>query len=129
MPLWEDFINSLKGAAKGIASVPGALIGNVAAGGAQFGAAQTFKGSPEAAAAAGIAAETGTQKSLQKAGLSTVQDTTAKVVDPVLYAAQKAEQYVFSPIIARPISTAFLLTQPVVYTSLVSMVKVFSSQM
>ena len=87
MPLWEDFINSLKGAAKGIASVPGALIGNVAAGGAQFGAAQTFKGSPEAAAAAGIAAETGTQKSLQKAGLSTVQDTTAKVVDPVLYAA------------------------------------------
>lgn len=112
MPLWEDFIKSIKGAAKGIASLPGALIGNVATSGAQLGAAQTFKGSPMAAAAAGIAAETGTQKSLQKAGLSTVQDTTAKVVDPVLYAAQKAEQYVFSPIIARPISTAFLLTDP-----------------
>jgi hypothetical protein len=78
MPLWEDFINSLKGAAKGIASLPGAIIGNVASSGAQFGAAQTFKGSPEAAAAAGIAAETGTQKSLQKAGLSTVEATGGK---------------------------------------------------
>jgi hypothetical protein len=112
MPLWEDFINSLKGAAKGIASLPGAIIGNVASSGAQFGAAQTFKGSPEAAAAAGIAAETGTQKSLQKAGLSTVEATGGKIVDPILYTAQKAEQYVFSPIIARPISTAFLLTDP-----------------
>jgi hypothetical protein len=112
MPLWEDFVNSVKGAAKGLASIPGAILGNVATSGAQLGAAQTFKGDPMAAAAAGIAAETGTQKALQKAGLSTVQDTTAKVVDPVLYAAQKAEQYVFSPIIARPISTAFLLTDP-----------------
>jgi hypothetical protein len=112
MPLWEDFINSVKGAAKGIASIPGALIGNVASSGAQLGAAQTFKGDPTAAAAAGIAAETGTQKALKKAGLSTVDTSVAKAVDPVLYAAQKAEQYVFSPIIARPISTAFLLTDP-----------------
>jgi hypothetical protein len=112
MPLWEDFINSIKGAAKGIASIPGALIGNVASSGAQLGAAQTFKGDPTAAAAAGIAAETGTQKALQKAGLSTVDTSVTKAVDPVLYAAQKAEQYVFSPIIARPISTAFLLTDP-----------------
>lgn len=112
MPLWEDFVNSIKGAAKGIASIPGSLIGNIASSGAQMGAAQTFKGDPAAAAAAGIAAETGTQKALQKAGLSTIQDTNAKVVDPVLYASQKAEQYVFSPIIARPISTAFLLTDP-----------------
>jgi hypothetical protein len=112
MPLWEDFINSVKGAAKGIASIPGALIGNVASSGAQLGAAQTFKNDPMAAAAAGIAAETGTQKALQKAGLSTVDTSVTKAVDPVLYAAQKAEQYVFSPIIARPISTAFLLTDP-----------------
>ena len=112
MPLWEDFINSIKGAAKGIASIPGALIGNVASSGAQLGAAQTFKGDPTAAAAAGIAAEAGTQKALQKAGLSTVDTSVTKAVDPVLYAAQKAEQYVFSPIIARPISTAFLLTDP-----------------
>ena len=112
MPLWEDFINSVKGAAKGIASLPGAILGNVATSGAQLGAAQTFKGDPQAAAAAGIAAEMGTQKSLQKAGLSTVDTTVAKAVDPVLYAAQKAEEYVFSPIIARPISTAFLLTDP-----------------
>jgi hypothetical protein len=112
MPVWDDFINSLKGAAKGIAQLPGALIGNIASSGAQLGAAQTFKGDPRAAAAAGIAAEAGTQKSLQKAGLATVDTSVTKVVDPVLYAAQKAEQYVFSPIIARPISTAFLLTDP-----------------
>jgi len=112
MPLWEDFINSVKGAAKGLSQLPGAILGNVAMGGAQLGAAQTFKGDPRAAAAAGIAAETGTQKALQKAGLVTVDDTTGKVVDPVLYASQKAEEYVFSPIIARPISTAFLLTDP-----------------
>ena len=112
MPLWEDFINSVKGAVKGIASIPGAIIGNVASSGAQLGAAQTFKGDPTAAAAAGIAAEAGTQKALQKAGLSTVDTSVTKAVDPVLYAAQKAEQYVFSPIIARPISTAFLLTDP-----------------
>jgi hypothetical protein len=112
MPLWEDFINSLKGAAKGIASIPGALVGNIASSGSQLGAAQTFKNDPVAAAAAGIAAETGTQKALKKAGLSTVDTSVTKAVDPVLYAAQKAEQYVFSPIIARPISTAFLLTDP-----------------
>jgi hypothetical protein len=112
MPLWEDFVNSIKGAAKGIASIPGAILGNVASSGAQLGAAQTFKNDPMAAAAAGIAAETGTQKALQKAGLSTVDTSVTKAVDPVLYAAQKAEQYVFSPIIARPISTAFLLTDP-----------------
>jgi hypothetical protein len=112
MPLWEDFINSIKGAAKGIASIPGALVGNIASSGSQLGAAQTFKNDPVAAAAAGIAAETGTQKALKKAGLSTVDTSVTKAVDPVLYAAQKAEQYVFSPIIARPISTAFLLTDP-----------------
>jgi hypothetical protein len=112
MPVWDDFINSLKGAAKGIAQLPGALIGNIASSGAQLGAAQTFKGDPRAAAAAGIAAEMGTQKSLQKAGIATVDTTIAKAIDPVLYTAQKAEEYVFSPIIARPISTAFLLTDP-----------------
>ena len=112
MPLWEDFINSVKGAAKGLSQLPGSILGNVATSGAQLGAAQTFKGDPRAAAAAGIAAETGTQKALQKAGLSTIDATAAKVVDPVLFAAQKAEEYVFSPIIARPISTAFLLTDP-----------------
>lgn len=112
MPLWEDFIGSVKNAAKGIASIPGAILGNVATSGAQLGAAQTFKGDPAAAAAAGIAAETGTQKALQKAGLSTVDTSVAKAVDPVLYAGQKAEQYVFSPLIARPFSTAFLLTDP-----------------
>ena len=112
MPLWDGFINSFKNAAKGIAELPGALIGNVLSSGAQLGAAQTFKADPRAAAAAGIAAEAETQKSLKKAGLATVDTSVTKAVDPVLYAGQKAEQYVFSPIIARPISTAFLLTDP-----------------
>ena len=112
MPLWEDFINSVKGAAKGLAQLPGSILGSVAQSGAQLGAAQTFKSDPRAAAAAGIAAEAGTQKALQKAGIATVDTTVAKAVDPVLFASQKAEQYVFSPIIARPISTAFLLSDP-----------------
>lgn len=112
MPLWEDFINSLKGAVTGISQLPGALIGNIASSGAQLGAAQTFKGDPVAAAAAGIAAEAGTQKALQKAGLATVDTSITKAIDPVLYASQKAEEYVFSPIIARPISTVNLLSDP-----------------
>lgn len=112
MPLWEDFTNSIKGALKGIAQIPGSILGSVAQSGAQLGAAQTFKNDPRAAAAAGIAAEAGTQKALQKAGLTTTDQTVGKVVDPILYASQKAEQYVFSPIIARPISTAFLLSDP-----------------
>jgi hypothetical protein len=112
MSLWEDFTNSIKGAAKAIGQLPGAIVGGVLQSGAQLGAAQTFKNDPMAAAAAGIAAETGTQKALKKAGLSTVDTTVTKAVDPVLYASQKAEEYVFSPIIARPISTAFLLTDP-----------------
>lgn len=110
--LWDNFTNILKGAGSGILDIPKGLIGTVAQSGAQLGAAQTFKGSPEAAAAAGIAAEAGTARSLAKAGFSTIEKPIAKAVDPVLYVANKAEQYVFSPIIARPISTVNLLTDP-----------------
>lgn len=112
MPLWEDFTNSIKGAIKSIGQLPGAVIGTVAQSGAQLGVAQTFKGDPAAAAVAGIAAGTGTQKALQKAGLSTTDKNVAKALDPVIIAGQKAEEYVFSPIFARPLSTVNLLSDP-----------------
>lgn len=110
--LWDNFTNILKGVGSGILDIPKGLIGTIAQSGAQLGAAQTFKGSPEAAAAAGIAAETGIARSLAKAGLGTIEKPIAKATDPVLYVAEKAEKYVFSPIIARPISTVNLLTDP-----------------
>ena len=112
MPLWEDFLNSIKGLGQGIAQLPGAVIGNVATSGAQLGTSQLYKGNPQAAAAAGIAAEMGTQKALEKAGIATLESTGAKVVDPVLFAGEQLNKYVFSPIITRPISTANLLADP-----------------
>jgi hypothetical protein len=108
MSLWSTFTDTLKG----IAQLPGALVGNVLSSGAQMGTSQLYKGQPEVAAAAGLAAEKATVKSLNKAGISTTQDTVKKVIDPVLIAGEKAEKYVFSPLVARPISTAFLLTDP-----------------
>jgi len=74
-----------------------------------LGTSSVFKSNPQLAAQAGIAAEQGLQKSLQNAGVSTTTATLAKVADPVLYAAEKAEKYVFSPI-ARGISTLNLVT-------------------
>lgn len=108
MSLWSTFTDTLKG----IASIPGTLLGSVAQSGAQMGTSQLYKNKPELAAAAGLAAEKATAKSLEKAGINTVDSTVKKVVDPVLIASEKAEKYVFSPIVARPISTAFLLTDP-----------------
>lgn len=68
--------------------------------------------SPEDAALAGIEIEKskigqyGSKESekFTKAGI--------QVIDPILELGQEAEKYVFSPLIARPISTAFLLTDP-----------------
>jgi hypothetical protein len=108
MSFWSTFTDTLKG----ITQLPGALLGNVASSGAKMGASQLFKGQPDLAAAAGLAAEKATVKSLNKAGVATTQDTVKKVIDPVLIAGEKAEKYVFSPLVARPISTAFLLTDP-----------------
>ena len=108
MSLWSAFTDTLKG----IANIPASLFGNVLSSTAKMGTERMFAGKPELAAAAGLAAEKATIKSLNKAGISTTQDTVKKVVDPVLIAAEKAEKYVFSPIVARPISTAFLLTDP-----------------
>ena len=74
-----------------------------------LGTSSVFKSNPQLAAQAGIAAEQGLQKSLQNAGVPTTTATLAKVADPVLYAAEKAEKYVFSPL-ARGVSTLNLVT-------------------
>ena len=76
-----------------------------------LGTSSVFKGNPQLAAQAGIAAEQGLQKSLKNAGVPTTDSTLVKIADPVLYAAEKAEKYVFSPI-ARGISTVNLATDP-----------------
>jgi hypothetical protein len=103
--LWDTFLGTVKGTV-------GAILGNVAQSGAGLGATQAFKGRPDLAAQAALGAEAATGRALEKAGITPVEKTVAKVADPVLWAGEKAEKYVFSPVIARPISTAFLLTDP-----------------
>lgn len=102
---WSAFLDTIKG-------VVGGLTGTVAKSGASLGATEVFKGRPDLAAQAAIGAEAATGRALEKAGITPVEKTVAKVADPVLWAGEKAEKYVFSPVIARPISTAFLLTDP-----------------
>ena len=103
--LWDTFLGTVKGTV-------GAILGNVAQSGAGLGATQAFKGRPDLAAQAALGSQAATGRALEKAGITPVERTVAKVADPVLYAGEKAEKYVFSPLIARPISTAFLLTDP-----------------
>lgn len=112
MSLWDDFLGILKGTGEVITSPLKGLLGGVVSTGTKAGAPSLFKGSPEMAAQAGLYAEAGTRKTLKDAGLLSYDQATAKVVDPVLIASEKAEKYVFSPIIARPIATSFLLTDP-----------------
>jgi hypothetical protein len=112
MPLWDNFLEVLKGTADVLTSPLKGLVGGLATTGTKVGTGAVFKGQPELAAQAGMAAEAGTRKSLKDAGLLTYDQGTAKIVDPVLTVAQKADEYVFSPIIARPLGTAFLLTDP-----------------
>lgn len=112
MSLWSGFVSTLKGAGKGVAEFAGGLVSPILGAGAAFGAGQVARTKPEVAAAAGLASQQAIDNSLKKAGLGNPQKSMAKVVDPVLEIANKAEQYVFSPIIARPISTAYLLTDP-----------------
>lgn len=116
MSLWSDFTGILKGAAKtigeGIASLPKGIIGTVTQAGTQIGAAQATKTDPVASALAGVSAVQATQKSLKKAGITTEDKGTMKVIDPVLKVATAADEYVFSPLIKRPLGTGFLLSDP-----------------
>ena len=110
MPLWDDFLNVVKGTVNVLTSPLRGITGGLVQTGAKMGAESVFKGQPELAAQAGMAAETSTQKALKKANLLTYDQGVAKIVDPVLTVAQKADEYVFSPLIARPLGAAFLLT-------------------
>ena len=112
MSLWSSFTGTLKNVGKGAVEFAGGLLSYPLAAASSFGAASVARSKPEVAAAAGLASQQAINKSLQDAGLGNSQKSMAKVVDPVLELANKAEQYVFSPIIARPISTAYLLTDP-----------------
>lgn len=112
MSLWSSFTGTLKNVGKGAVEFAGGLVSPILGAGASFGAASVARSKPEVAAAAGLASQQAINKSLEDAGLGNTQKSMAKVVDPVLELANKAEQYVFSPLIARPISTAYLLTDP-----------------
>lgn len=112
MSLWSGFTNTLKNVGKGAVEFAGGLVSPILGAGASFGAASVARTKPEVAAAAGLASQQAINNSLEKAGLGNTQKSMAKVIDPVLQVANKAEEYVFSPIIARPLSTINLLTDP-----------------
>lgn len=112
MSLWSSFTGTLKSVGKGAVEFTGGLLSYPLAAASSFGVASVARSKPEVAAAAGLASQQAINKSLEAAGLGNSQKSMAKVVDPVLEIANKAEQYVFSPIIARPISTYNLLTDP-----------------
>ena len=112
MSLWSSFTDTLKSVGKGAVEFAGGLVSPILGAGAAFGAASVARSKPEIAAAAQLASQQAINNSLEKAGLGNPQKSTAKVIDPVLEIANKAEQYVFSPLIARPISTVNLLTDP-----------------
>jgi len=108
MSFWDNFkltAKTLVDPIVGLVSAP------LQSGFASFGAASTFKGNPALAAQAGIVAEQGLSQSLKNSNIATTTSSIAKIADPVLYAAEKAEKYVFSPI-ARGISTVNLATDP-----------------
>lgn len=123
MSFWSDFKDIISGTAKNVgtvakaiggaaASLPKGLVGSVIQSGAGIASSQATKTSPAAAAIAGIETERGVQKSLEKAGITTVDKGTMKIIDPVLKVAAAADQYVFSPLIKRPLGAGFLVTDP-----------------
>jgi len=112
MSLWNDFLDTTKSVAKGLGAFTGSLLSPVLQAGASLGAATYSKSRPEIAAAANLATEAGIKQSMKDAGILSQDQSIMKPVDPIMNVAQKAEEYVFSPIVARPISTAFLLADP-----------------
>jgi len=112
MSLWNDFLDTTKSVAKGLGAFTGSLLSPVLQAGASIGAATYSKSRPEIAAAANLATEAGIKQSMKDAGILSQDQSIMKPVDPIMNVAQKAEEYVFSPIVARPISTAFLLADP-----------------
>jgi hypothetical protein len=112
MSLWNDFLDTTKSLGKGLGAFTGSLLSPVLQAGASIGAGTIAKSRPEIAAAANLASEAGIKQSMKNAGILSQDQSIMKPVDPIMNVAQKAEEYVFSPIVARPISTAFLLADP-----------------
>lgn len=116
MSFWSDFLektkNVVKGVGEAVSSLPKGLIGDIVQSGTQIGVAQATKADPVAAAIAGVDAVRQTQKSLERAGITMDDKGSMKMIDPVLKVAAKADQYVFSPFIKRPLGAGFLLTDP-----------------
>lgn len=112
MSLWSNFLETGKSVGKGLGAITGSLLSPILTAGASFGAGSVAKTRPELAAAANLAAESGIKQSMKDAGILSADQSIAKPVDPIMTVANAAEQYVFSPIVARPISTAFLLADP-----------------
>jgi hypothetical protein len=110
--LWNDFLDATKTFGKGLGSFTGSLLAPVLQAGASIGAGSVARSRPELAAAANLASEAGIKQSMKDAGILSQDQSIMKPLDPIMNVAQKAEQYVFSPIVARPISTAFLLADP-----------------
>lgn len=105
---WGEFLDSIKTTGKGLLGINPATV--AAQAGASL-AGTTFK-DPQMAAQAGILAQQGVQKKLEESGIASQDTAPMKAFDPVLFLGEKAEKYVFSPYIARPISTVNLLTDP-----------------
>lgn len=105
---WGEFLDSIKNTGKGLLGINPASV--VLQAGASL-AGGGFK-DPEMSAGAGILAQQGVQKKLEESGIASVDTAPMKALDPVLFLGEKAEKYVFSPIIARPISTMNLLSDP-----------------
>lgn len=116
MSFWSDFLKNVTGVAKtvggAVAELPKSVLGTLVQSGAQIGAAQATKADPVAATLAGIETAKATKKSLEKAGITVGDQGTMKMIDPVLKVAAKADEYVFSPLIKRPLAAGFLLTDP-----------------
>lgn len=112
----EELVGNVKGGIQAIKAIPGAILNQTVidpiAQGLRNTAVKSGKYTPEEAAAAGIGIEQSRLGQYAKEKQAELAAGTVKAVDPILFAAQKAEEYVFSPLIARPISTAFLLSDP-----------------
>lgn len=109
MSLWSGFTDILKNTISGFAGLnPGAIAQQAAP---AFIPTQVV-GGKVVTDQVRAGAQVGVEKSLAKVGVAPVDEASNKAFDPILQLGAAAEKYVFSPVIARPISTANLLLDP-----------------
>lgn len=129
MSFWDSFLDSFKqresgrnfigdataGLVNAVKATPGMIVNKTliepTAKGIENAATKAGYKPEDVAAAGKVYRESPVGKVAAKEDEKFVKETF-KAFDPVLVAGDKAERYVFSPLIARPISTAFLLTDP-----------------